>query len=157
ILHASLSSELHVLAHKLDHISEQQRWSRDFTFNSLLRALTEVIACFPVYRTYLRPHADSLSALDRAHVLRAVAEAKRRNPTVSRSIFEFLAELLVLSRPQTTTEQAFAERKDFVLRLQQLTGPVMAKGLEDTTFYRYFPLSSLNEVGGEPLPFGRTL
>jgi (1->4)-alpha-D-glucan 1-alpha-D-glucosylmutase len=150
ILRTAMSSELHVLARRLDRISEQHRWSRDFTASSLHLALGEVIACFPVYRTYVSPDTVTISDGDRLHVLRAVREAKRRNRSTSESIFDFLCDLLLLRDPEGISEADRAERRELVMRLQQLTGPVMAKGLEDTVFYRYFPLASLNEVGGRP-------
>jgi (1->4)-alpha-D-glucan 1-alpha-D-glucosylmutase len=150
ILRTAMSSELHVLARHLDRISEQHRWSRDFTASSLHLALGEVIACFPVYRTYAQADSISISDGDRLHILRAVREAKRRNRTTSESIFDFLCDLLLLRDPEGLSEAEHADRRDLVMRLQQLTGPVMAKGLEDTVFYRYYPLASLNEVGGRP-------
>ncbi len=150
ILRTAMSSELHVLARRLDRISEQHRWSRDFTASSLHLALGEVIACFPVYRTYVRADTVTISDGDRLNVLRAVREAKRRNRSTSESIFDFLCDLLLLRDPEGISESDRADRRELVMRLQQLTGPVMAKGLEDTVFYRYFPLASLNEVGGRP-------
>jgi (1->4)-alpha-D-glucan 1-alpha-D-glucosylmutase len=150
VLRTAMSSELHVLARRLDRISEQHRWSRDFTASSLHLALGEVIACFPVYRSYVGADTERLSDGDRMHVLRAVREAKRRNRSTSESIFDFLCDLLLLRDPEGISEADRADRRDLVMRLQQLTGPVMAKGLEDTVFYRYFPLASLNEVGGRP-------
>jgi (1->4)-alpha-D-glucan 1-alpha-D-glucosylmutase len=150
ILRTAMSSELYVLARRLDRISEQHRWSRDFTQNSLLLALAEVIACFPVYRTYVQLTSTEVSAGDRQHVLRAIRDAKRRNRSTSESVFDFIADLLLLRDPEGLSDADRAERREFVLRLQQLTGPVTAKGLEDTVFYRYYPLASLNEVGGRP-------
>ena len=154
VLRVAMSSELQVLARRLDRISEQHRWSRDFTFNSLHDALSELIACFPVYRTYIRRRHTSVSADDRLHITTAVRAAKRRNPALSASLFDFIASILLLDDPKGLTADERAERRDFVRRFQQLTSPVMAKGLEDTTFYRYYPLASLNEVGGEPAIFG---
>jgi len=150
ILDSALSSELYVLARRLDRISEQHRWSRDFTLNTLHRALAEVIASFPVYRTYVRAGAVEPSAADRRAVLMAIRNAKRHNQTTSASVFDFIADLLLLRDPEGISDADRTERRELVLRLQQLTGPVMAKGLEDTSFYRYFPLASLNEVGGRP-------
>src|SRR5206468_8386916 len=86
----------------------------------------------------------------RQHVARAIRDAKRRNRSTSESIFDFIADVLLLHDPDGLSDAERAERREFVLRMQQLTGPVMAKGLEDTVFYRYFPLASLNEVGGRP-------
>jgi (1->4)-alpha-D-glucan 1-alpha-D-glucosylmutase len=154
ILRHAMSSELHVLARRLDRIKDQSRHTRDFTLNSLQEALAEVIACFPVYRTYVRRSHDSISVDDRLHINAAVRAAKRRNRAQDTSIFDFVGSVLLLEDPKGLTREQRAERRDFVLRFQQLTSPVTAKGLEDTAFYRFYPLSSLNEVGGEPAIFG---
>jgi (1->4)-alpha-D-glucan 1-alpha-D-glucosylmutase len=148
VLKSAMSSELTVLARKVDAISEQHRTSRDFTLNSLQEALSELVACFPVYRSYVGPDDEAVTDADRLQIERAVAEAKRRNPATSESIFDFLRRLLLLQDPPGLDDVERAARRDFVLRFQQLTGPVMAKGLEDTSFYRHFPLAALNEVGG---------
>jgi (1->4)-alpha-D-glucan 1-alpha-D-glucosylmutase len=157
ILRVSMSSELTMLARRLDRLSEQHRFSRDFTLNSLQDALAEVMACFPVYRTYARPGAEAVSATDRRHVRAALEEAKRRNPAVSPSVFEFIGGVLLLEAPDGLSAADLEARRDWVLRFQQMTGPVMAKGLEDTAFYRYHPLASQGEVGGDLLRFGGTL
>jgi (1->4)-alpha-D-glucan 1-alpha-D-glucosylmutase len=160
ILQTAMSSELHMLARRLDRISEQSRYTRDFTLNSLQHALAEVIACFPVYRSYIRPKADEVGEEDRRYISRAIRNAKRRNPTVSASTFEFIGSLLLLrdsdlvERPEMIDDDGRRERREFVMRFQQLTGPVAAKGIEDTAFYRFYPLASLCEVGGEPSRFG---
>jgi (1->4)-alpha-D-glucan 1-alpha-D-glucosylmutase len=154
ILDGAMSSELHVLARRLDRISEQHRWSRDFTLFSLQEALAEVIACFPVYRTYIRATTNMVGDGDRHYILSALRTAKRRNPAMSESIFDFIASVLLLQDPQGLSEVERVERRDFVMRFQQITGPTMAKGLEDTAFYRVYPLASLNEVGGNPERFG---
>jgi (1->4)-alpha-D-glucan 1-alpha-D-glucosylmutase len=158
ILKAAMSSELQVLARRLDRIAKRHRYSRDFTLNSLQHALSEVIACFPVYRSYLRrgQHATP-GADDRLHISSAVRAAKRRNPAQDTSVFDFVGSVLLLDAPPGLSQGDRSERRDFVLRFQQLTSPVTAKGLEDTAFYRFHPLSSLNEVGGEPAIFGTPL
>ena len=157
ILRVAMSSELHVLARRLDRISEQDRYSRDFTLNSLQYVLGEVVACFPVYRTYVRPGDTEVSADDRRAIQTAIRDGKRRNPALSPSLFDFVGSLLLLEDPVGLDEKHIAERREFVMRFQQLTGPVMAKGVEDTAFYRWFPLASLNEVGGNPARFGVSL
>jgi (1->4)-alpha-D-glucan 1-alpha-D-glucosylmutase len=157
ILDVSMSSELHMLARRLDRISEQHRFSRDFTFASLRNVLAEVIACFPVYRSYVRAEARYVSDEDRARIKTALRNARRRNPGISETLFEFLGSILLLEDPEGLSDEQRAERRQFVMRFQQLTGPVTAKGLEDTAFYRVFPLASLNEVGGEPQHFGISL
>ena len=156
ILKAAMSSELYVLSRRLTRIAERSRYTRDFTQNGLHHALTEVIACFPVYRTYVRRTQTkaNVSPDDRLNVNAAVRAAKRRNQAEDTSIFDFIASLLLLDDPKGTTAHERAERRDFALRFQQLTSPVTAKGLEDTAFYRFYPLASLNEVGGEPALIG---
>jgi (1->4)-alpha-D-glucan 1-alpha-D-glucosylmutase len=154
IVGVSMSSELHMLSRRLNMLSEQHRWSRDFTQASLRRALAEVIACFPVYRTYVQPSTKSVCDDDRALIAVAIRAAKRRNPALNTSLFDFIASILLLEDPDGLSDAQRLERREFVLRFQQLTGPVTAKGLEDTAFYRAYPLASLNEVGGEPGHFG---
>jgi (1->4)-alpha-D-glucan 1-alpha-D-glucosylmutase len=153
ILRSALSAELNVLARRLDRISEQHRYTRDFTLNSLHEVLTEVIASFPVYRTYIRPGDTAVSERDQRPIDVAIRLAKRRNPVTNESLFDFVRSVLLLDDPEGLSEAQRAERHEFVLRFQQLTGPVMAKGLEDTAFYRYSPLAALNEVGGDPDAF----
>jgi (1->4)-alpha-D-glucan 1-alpha-D-glucosylmutase len=153
----SMASEIGQLGLHLDRISERNRRSRDFTLASLVRAIREVIAAFPVYRTYVGDLGDEPSQRDRAYIDRAVAEAKRRNPTVNVSIFDFLRDALLLRHPERSDEQEQAERRRFVMRFQQTTGPVTAKGVEDTALYLYNRLISLNEVGGDPARYGEPL
>jgi (1->4)-alpha-D-glucan 1-alpha-D-glucosylmutase len=154
ILRVSLSSELNVLSRRLDRICQQHRHTRDLTLESLRFALTEVIACFPVYRTYISETQAAVDEEDRRQILVAIEDAERRNPAMSGSIFISIASILLLEDPGGLSAEQTAERRLFVMRFQQLTGPVMAKGVEDTAFYRQFPLASLNEVGGDPQIFG---
>jgi (1->4)-alpha-D-glucan 1-alpha-D-glucosylmutase len=154
ILQVAMSSELNVLARKLDRISEQHRWSRDFTLESLRDALREVLAAFPVYRTYVAKDQSEVDPQDRRQVTTAIGEAKWRNPAISESVFDFIQSVLLLERASGVDDAQQAERQMFVMRFQQLSAPVMAKGVEDTAFYRYYPLASLNEVGGDPSRFG---
>ncbi len=154
IMRVSMSSELNVLGHALDRLSERNRYSRDFTLNSLTHALREVIACFPVYRTYIDGRSAEVSLQDRACVEVAVAFAKRRNPTTSVSVFDFVKDTLLLRYPENADEAYRENQRAFVGKFQQVTAPVTAKGIEDTAFYRFNRLVSLNEVGGEPDHFG---
>ena len=152
ILDVSLSSELLMLGHRLDRLAQKNRWSRDFTLNTLRRALREVVACFPVYRSYLS--GEEIREADRLYVERAVARARQRNPSLSPAVFDFLRDVLLLNYPESFSEADRAEQRRFVGKFQQVTAPVMAKGLEDTAFYVYNRLLSLNEVGGNPGLFG---
>jgi (1->4)-alpha-D-glucan 1-alpha-D-glucosylmutase len=157
ILSYSMASELYVLASQLVRISEQHRWSRDFTRSAIHRALREVIACFPVYRTYVRPSTQQVTLEDRRRILVAIRTAKRRNPQMSPAYFDFIAAVLLLEHPDGLSEEDRQQRLQFVQKFQQVTGPVMAKGLEDTAFYRWYPLASLNDVGGDPTLAGTSL
>jgi (1->4)-alpha-D-glucan 1-alpha-D-glucosylmutase len=155
IMHASMASELNTLSHYLNRISEEDKHTRDFTLYSLTTAIKEVISCFPVYRTYINSY--SIHDSDRKYIEHAVSKAKRKNPAVSESIFDFLKNVLLLNFPEYFGDNDRKEWLDFVMRFQQITGPVMAKGLEDTAFYIYNRLVSLNEVGGDPERFGISL
>jgi (1->4)-alpha-D-glucan 1-alpha-D-glucosylmutase len=154
ILQVAMSSELNVLARKLDCISEQHRWYRDFTLENLRDALREVLAAFPVYRTYVRGDQTEVDPEDRRQITIAIRRAKKGNPAISESVFDFIQNVLLLEHPDGLNDSQRAERQLFVMRFQQLSAPVMAKGVEDTAFYRYYPLASLNEVGGNPERFG---
>ena len=156
IMLTAMASELNVLAHALNRISERDRRQRDFTLNSCRTVLREVIACFPVYRTYISSRgADSF---DRAAVLEAIRHARRRNPLMEASIFEFLEEILLPApgAAPSADDPAERERLQFAMKMQQFSGPVQAKGVEDTTFYRYHVLISANDVGGHPGRLGVT-
>src|SRR5690606_4329964 len=152
ILRVALSSELHTLAWQLDRLAQKCRSSRDFTLNSLRQALQEVIACFPVYRSYISD--EGVGEADRRYVEIAVQRAISRNPTVSKALFCFVRDMLLLEDPENATEEDKAEQRLFAGKFQQVTAPVTAKGIEDTAFYVYNRLVSLNEVGGEPSQFG---
>ncbi len=141
----SMASELNVLAHELNRLSERNRRSRDFTLDSLQEALREVVACFPVYRTYISERGFSPS--DEMAINEAIGQAKRRNPTLESSIFEFIRSHICPVRQPGEAGDTFAQRLRFAMKFQQYTSPVQAKGMEDTVFYRYSPLASLNEVG----------
>jgi (1->4)-alpha-D-glucan 1-alpha-D-glucosylmutase len=170
IVSTAMASELTVLAHMLDRIGENNRKSRDFTLDSLRDVITEVVACFPVYRTYVDEQGWRMA--DRVVVSRAIARALLRNPAMESSIFDFFREVVLPRDPHDESVPRSYERRDgyppvdetearerlrFSLKFQQYTGPVQAKGLEDTAFYRYNVLLSLNEVGGDPSRFGRSV
>jgi (1->4)-alpha-D-glucan 1-alpha-D-glucosylmutase len=153
VMRLAMANEVDVLGNMLDRLSEQNRWYRDFTLEALARAVRETIACFPVYRTYLAP-GQPVSEADRDVIERAIAAAKRRNPAIEESIFNFLRDILLFRFPENLDEKAREAHMHFVLKFQQFTGPIMAKGLEDTAFYIYNRLVALNEVGGQPQQFG---
>lgn len=153
IIRDQLSSELTVLANMLNSIAQSDRHTRDFTLNGLREALTEVVACFPVYRTYVG--MSRVSEEDRRFVYWAVAQAKKRSPAADISIFDFIQAILLL---EAFMQQGISQEViQFVMRFQQYTGPVMAKALEDTVLYTYHRLVSLNDVGSDPRNFGVSL
>ena len=149
ILHDSMSSELYMVASQLFRLARANRATRDVTLPMLIRALREVIACFLVYRTYIQPQGWDVNDEDRKRIMEAVRWAKRRNRTMAWSVLDYVASVMLLEFPPHLSEELQAGWRRLAVRLQQVTGPVTAKGIEDTAFYRYFPLASLNEVGAE--------
>ncbi|NJN17126.1 MAG: malto-oligosyltrehalose synthase [Oscillochloris sp.] len=156
ILLISLASELNTLSHLLDKLSEHNRRFRDFTLNGLTFALREVLAALPVYRTYISG-PDTVAEWDVRFVDTAVRDARRRNPRTAAAIFNFIGDTLTLRNLESFNEETRPEVLRFVMKFQQLSGPVMAKGVEDTAFYVYNRLVALNEVGGHPELFGHEL
>jgi (1->4)-alpha-D-glucan 1-alpha-D-glucosylmutase len=153
----SLASEVNSLSHQLDRISERNRHYRDFTLNTLTFAIREVIACLSVYRTYNNATTGTVSERDQKYIEAAVGEAKKRNPRTARALFDFIQDTLLLRNLHHFRAEDRPRVIEFVMELQQLTGPVMAKAVEDTAFYAYNRLTSLNEVGGDPEQFGLSL
>jgi len=154
IMRSALASELTVLTAELLRIARADRHTRDYTFNTLRRALAEVVACFPVYRTYITGKA---SAQDRRYIDWAVGQARRRSRDADVTVFEFVRGVLLAQAPDEAPPELRARRLAFAMKFQQFTAPVAAKGVEDTAFYRYNRLLSLNEVGGDPRAFGISL
>ncbi len=151
IMRFALASELQVLSTELMRIAHADRRTRDYTHNELRRALAEVVACMPVYRSYIRKHP---SEQDRRYIEWAVTDARQLSQDADLSIFDFVRQSL-LAQALPDADPALREQvRRFAVRVQQFSAPVTAKGVEDTAFYRYFPLSSINEVGGEPGSFG---
>jgi (1->4)-alpha-D-glucan 1-alpha-D-glucosylmutase len=149
IMTQDLAAEVERLTTLLADVCQGHRRHRDHTRRDLRDALREVIAAFPVYRTYVQP-GGRITDRDRAYVKTAVLGARQRRGDLDEELLSFIGELLVLAH----TGKAETE---FALRFAQLTSPVMAKGVEDTAFYRYHRLVSLNEVGGDPSAFGAPL
>lgn len=152
ILKVSLASELNVLANLLIRIALSNRHTCDFTLNSLRSALAEIIASFPVYRTYV--NEKNVSAEDRRYVELAVRAGRRRSSAPDLSVFDFVRRVLLVEINGAESETYKQAVVRFAMKFQQVTAAVMAKGLEDTAFYRYNRLVSLNDVGGNPGKFG---
>ena len=156
VMDVSLASDIESLGHMLSDVSERDRLHRDFTLDSLSTVVRELIACFPVYRTYISAEGG-VSEADRQVILRAVRAAKRRNAAIDTSIFDFLRDILLGEKFEDSESESRRLRLEFVLKFQQCTGPMMAKGLEDTAFYIFNRLAALNEVGANPQQFGISL
>src|SRR3984957_12288201 len=156
VMDVSLASDIESLGHMLSEVSERDRLHRDFTLDSLRTVVRELIACFPVYRTYISAETG-VSEADRQVILRALRAAKSRNAAIEISIFDFLRDILLLEKFDDSNGETRRLRLEFVMKFQQCTGPIMAKGLEDTAFYIFNRLAALNEVGGNPQQFGISL
>jgi (1->4)-alpha-D-glucan 1-alpha-D-glucosylmutase len=148
-----MASELHALAREAVRVARQNPVTTDFTQNILQRAIRQIVACFPVYRTYVSE--EGTTEVDRRYIDWAIQLARRKEPELDPSVFDFLQQLL-------TTDLVAMPRSGFsrhsVLRVakkfQQLTGPVMAKAFEDTALFTYDRLLALNEIGSDPDQFG---
>ena len=147
VMREVLAADVNRLANLLVWVCDHHRRHRDHTRQELSRALRELLACLDVYRTYTRPGGVEPSADDVARVHAAVGKARRRRPEADPDLFAFVAHILLMRTPGL-------QEDDLALRFQQLSGAVMAKGVEDTTFYQYNRLVALNEVGGDPGRFG---
>ncbi len=152
VLHETMSGDINSLGHQLNRFSERNRHFRDFTLYSLISTIKEVIACFPVYRTYIDAERP-VSAEDRERVRAAVACARARATGAGRVVFDFFERLLLKEIPAATPD-ACQDLTRFIGKFQQMTGPVAAKGVEDTVLYVYNRLLSLNDVGFDPTQFG---
>jgi len=157
ILHTAMRADLHALAEKLQSIASQTRYGMDFGLDELERALAAVIAAFPVYRTYITEETQAPTTAERAQILAALAATHVGAEVDDPTILSFIGDLLTLSPPADLDGAARDLCRNFVMRFQQLTGPVMAKGVEDTAFYNFNRFISLNEVGGSPDQFGTSL
>lgn len=154
IMKSALASELTMLANRLSRIARADRHTRDFTLNSLREALAAIVACFPVYRTYI---AGEAGVEDRRYIEWATGSARKRAPAVDLTAMEFVRTVLTGEAASPGDSSRAREMLDFVMRFQQFCAAVAAKGMEDTAFYRYNRLVSLNEVGGNPVCFGISL
>ena len=156
LVRTNMASELNVLASQLHDIARQNWSTRDFAANAIREALLEIVARFPVYRTYIT--AADVSEEDLRHLEWAVALARKDAGFSDTGVHDFI--LSVLGTEAARDRGRRFRRRDVLaaaMKFQQLTGPVMAKAVEDTAFYRYFRLVSLNEVGGEPNRFGASV
>jgi (1->4)-alpha-D-glucan 1-alpha-D-glucosylmutase len=150
VMSTLLSAEMRYLGRQLSVLAEGDRYARDLSRMELAQALIETTACLAVYRTYIR--SMEVPAEAKRDIGSAVDAARSRNPRLGATCLDFVRDVLLLK----DAGHLFAEQREarlaFVMRWQQFTGPIIAKGLEDTVLYVYCPLLSLNEVGGNPNP-----
>src|SRR5579862_605526 len=150
VMNSLLRVEMRSLGRQLADLAAHDRYARDILRPELLDALIEVTACLSVYRTYIR--TIELSDWEKQVIEGAIEEATRRRPHLSPASFAFLRDVLTVANPPHVLPEQREERLAFTMRWQQFTGPIVAKGVEDTALYVYYPLLSLNEVGGDPEP-----
>ena len=143
VMREILASDVNRLVSLFVQVCESHRDHRDYTRTDISRALREIIACFPVYRTYIVSATHDIDAIDVRYINETVERAKQNREEVDPELFDFIRDVLLLHFPGTV-------ENEFIMRFQQFAGPAMAKGVEDTTFYCYNRLSSANEVGGDP-------
>ena len=155
IVQNNLASEMGVLANAVQTLSASQWRSRDFTYAAIRKGLEELVARFPVYRTYL-DEDGRLSPADRRYIEWAVGLAKKHAGTMDASVFDFIGSILSGDLATEGSPYPAEPVRRAAMRFQQLSGPAMAKGLEDTSFYRYFRLIAHNEVGGDPRRYAVT-
>lgn len=162
ILAMVLASELNMLAHRLSQIAESSWYYRDITLNAIRNALREILVNFPVYRTYCKPGNVDKSAIQ--FIDWAISKAKRNDSVARESVYEFIRSVLLLEAQQSPVPTGNDSELDFkkavetfAMKFQQFSGPVMAKSVEDTLFYRYARFVALNEVGGEPEKFSSSV
>ncbi|MEP0751451.1 malto-oligosyltrehalose synthase [Trichocoleus sp. Lan] len=151
IVEKNMAGDVDNLAHLLKRVSGHSRVGIDFTQHGLQRALAEILILFPVYRTYI--NQEGLRESDRFYVKEVIEKAREQVPLLLKEL-NYIEKLLLLEEEDSLKAEQREVQRHFVMRLQQLTGPLMAKGIEDTLLYVYNRLLSLNEVGGNPSQFG---
>ncbi|HEU4634762.1 MAG TPA: malto-oligosyltrehalose synthase [Edaphobacter sp.] len=139
----ALGSDVNRLTSIFVEICESNRDQRDYTRAEVRRAIREMAACMDIYRTYVVPGRNEITDEDREHIAAATECAKARRQDIDAGLFDFMRDVL-------TMEVKGRRESEFVLRFQQFTGPVMAKGVEDTVLYCYNRMVGMNEVGGNP-------
>ena len=155
VIRESLASELNVLANAFNRLAKQSRASRDFSLLGFREALADVVAHFPVYRTYVTERGPTVE--DRRDIDWAIGKARRAARAPDTSIYDFIHAVLTLDLLRQHRSYRRRNIVDAMLKFQQYTGPVMAKSMEDTVFYRVVRLVSLNEVGSDPGRFGTSV
>jgi len=156
IMENEMASRLLTLATRAARVARQNPASADFTQNLFYRALKEIVACFPVYRTYVDD--TETAETDRRYIRWAISHARKREPQLDASVFAFLEKLLTCDLAQgSQSGYCLHSVVELAMQTQQYSGPVMAKGYEDTALFRYNRFAASNEVGGSPEQFGSSV
>lgn len=150
VLREAFAADVHRLTSLVVEICERHAHYRDYTRKELRQVVQEIIASYPVYRTYARAHEQGVHATDRQYINQAIDHAREKLPDIEADLFEFIRQLLLLELDGDLEH-------DFAMRFQQATGAAVAKGVEDTAFYNFNRFLALNEVGGDPGTFGISL
>jgi (1->4)-alpha-D-glucan 1-alpha-D-glucosylmutase len=151
VMRTLLGVEMRTLGRELTELASDDRYARELRAGELTEALIETTACLPIYRTYVQSLDESEGT--QATLDSAIRNARERRPSLPQECFDFVSDVLLLKKPLHVRADQRENRFGFVRRWQQFTGSIMAKGFEDTALYVYFPLASLNEVGGDPRAF----
>lgn len=155
VMNTLVAVEMRTLGRELTELASDDRYARELRGAELTEALIETTACLPIYRTYVQALEEPENT--QALLERAIRTARERRPMLAAECFDFVADVLLLRAPPHIRADQRENRFAFVGRWQQFTGSIMAKGFEDTALYVYFPLASLNEVGGDPRAFGKSV
>jgi (1->4)-alpha-D-glucan 1-alpha-D-glucosylmutase len=151
IIGKHMAGDIDNLAHLLKQLSQRYRYASDFTMYALKRALVEILTLFPVYRTYIS--VEGARKAEQETIKQVIEEAKEKIPNFANELY-FIEKFLSLEFDDRLSDEDKDQWLHFIMRLQQFTGPLMAKGVEDTVMYVYNRLLSLNEVGSDPSQFG---
>jgi len=151
VMRTLLGVEMRTLGGELAELASDDRYARELRRAELTEALIETTACLPVYRTYVQSLEEPEATQELLEG--AIRCARERRPSLPQDCFDFVSDVLLLKSPPHVRAEQRESRFSFVRRWQQFTGSIMAKGFEDTALYVYFPLASLNEVGGDPRAF----
>ncbi len=150
IINTRMAGELERLSLLVEEIAKRDRYGADITLNGIKTALEEILVHFPIYRTYV--NGTKISEAEREYINQTIGELKYNTPRLEYEI-NYIGSLLTMEHG-SLSEELYEKSIDFIMKFQQLTGPLMAKGYEDTALYVYNRLISLNEVGANPAEFG---
>ena len=154
IIQTRMAGDVENLAILIEEISSKDRFGVDVTLHGIKEALEEILTHFPVYRTYISGSKNRRT--DKKYLSEVIEKVKKENQLLTKE-FQYIGSLLTKDFGEKFTTEQKDKSLNFLMKFQQLTGPIMAKGFEDTVLYVFNRLISLNEVGSSPDKFGITL